>query len=234
MKRIVAIGAAAAIGSLLFVAPAEAAPTKHNKPTVEVTHDDFTIPFAAGEACAFPVTFHGVGTSTVITRKRTIKTFISDATATITNTTTGKTVKRNANTIFVDHLRKDGSAKSTSKGNSFFWGEDLTSKASPLRADSCWSRARRSSPLRTSTTRTATSTSPGSRAGSSTSAPSSTDERLISRTAWRLAPDGAGRDRRRSKEERAVAPHPARRPTAIAHTAGVGTVCQPVYPASVE
>ena len=131
MKRIVAMGAAAAIGSLLFVAPAEAAPTKHHKPTVEVTHDDFTIPFAAGEACAFPVTFHGVGTSTVITRKRTIKTFISDATATITNTTTGKTVKRNANTIFVDHLRKDGSSRSTSKGNSFFWGEDLTIKGKP-------------------------------------------------------------------------------------------------------
>ena len=131
MNRALALGVVAGIASMTFVAPAEAAaPHTSNRPMIEVTQDDFTIPIPAGEACDFPITFRGVGTATVKTQRQKVKTVISDAVAIITNTTTGKSVRLNADTVFVDHLRKDGSSRSTSSGNAFIWG-DLTIKGQP-------------------------------------------------------------------------------------------------------
>ena len=128
MRRIVAVGAAVAIASLAFVSPAEAAkaPPKSNRPITQVFTDDLVLDVAAGEACAFPVKFLGQGTVTLTTQRQKVKEVV-DATVTITNVTSQKSVTLNADAVFVDRLRRDGSSKSTSKGNAFFWG-DVTVK----------------------------------------------------------------------------------------------------------
>jgi len=127
VKRLLAIGAAAAVAGLAFIAPAEAAktPPKSNRPITQVFTDDLVLDVAAGEACAFPVSVLGQGTVTVTSQRQKVKEVV-DATLTITNVsnvTNPKSVTLNADVVFVHRLRKDGSSRSTSKGNAFFWGD---------------------------------------------------------------------------------------------------------------
>ena len=130
MKRLIRIGALVAITSLMFVAPAEAAktPPKSNRPITEVFTDDVVLDVPAGEACAFPVQVLGRGTVTVTSQRQKVKE-VFDATVTITNQTNQSSVTLNADNTFVDHLRRDGSTKSTSKGNAFFWGVTVKGQA---------------------------------------------------------------------------------------------------------
>ena len=124
MKRFVAIGAAAAITSLMLVAPADAAktPPKSNRPIVTVSTDDFVMSLPAGVGCTFPVQLLGQGTLTTTTQRQKVKR-VFDSTLTITNPTNQQSVTLNADSTVVDRLRRDGTSKSTSKGNVFFWGD---------------------------------------------------------------------------------------------------------------
>ena len=130
MKRLVAIGVGAAVAGLIFVAPAEAAkaPPKSNRPITEIFTDDVAADIPAGDACAFPVQIFGPGTVTVTSQRQKFKE-VFDATVTVTNTTNQSSITVNADNTFVDHVRPDGSAKSTSNGNAFFWGVTIKGKA---------------------------------------------------------------------------------------------------------
>lgn len=136
LVAVVAIGTTAA-GAL----PA----TADGKPDVTVEKDaTIDLDIKAGEACSFPTTIHGEADIRTITSKRKTVTAYSHAFARITNATTGRSVRLNANVTFVDKTLSNGDVASTSRGNAVIWGTHVgfSTEAGPaflyVRGRSSW------------------------------------------------------------------------------------------------
>lgn len=120
-RRVLAILAAAGLVTISAAGPA-AATGGHPERTVTVQKVDFTQTIPAGEACTFPVTVTGVGTTRIVEQGDEVWTYNkADSFFTVRNLQNGRQTRLSAKGGFYDRVQPNGDLRTRAWGNTFYF-----------------------------------------------------------------------------------------------------------------